>query len=329
MLKAMEKKDAAAKFDFKELLKQNGLVIAFIVMMIGFTLMSDRFLTYSNIITVIRQVSIYGIIACGMTYVIIGGNFDLSVGSLVSLVAVVVISLHDTIGPLPAILVGLLVGLASGTFVGYLVGFLKLNSIIITLGMLGGLQGLTLIYTGGAYSSISNPDATWYSFIGRGFLGEIPFPIILYAAIIILFAVVLTKTVYGRQLKAVGGNSKASQFTGIRSNLVVMSTFIASGVTAAIGAIVLSSRIMSAQNYIGEGYEFQVITGVILGGTSLLGGEGSVLKTFLGIVILGFLRNGFILMGFPYYTTWIIQWFIIVGVVWIDVASRRGGKILA
>ena len=329
MLKAMETKETANRINIREVLKSQGLVIAFLAMMVVFSMASSSFLTYQNITLVMRQVSIFGIIACGMTFVIIGGNFDLSVGSLVSLTTVIVISLHDTIGPVPAMIVALLAGLLSGAFNGYLVGFLKLNSMIITLGMLGVLQAITLIYTGGKYSSVANPEATWYAFIGRGFIMGIPFPVILYIMITIVFATLLNKTVYGRQLMAVGGNPIASQFTGIRSNLVIMSTFIATGITAAIGGIILGSRIMSAQNYIGEGYEFQVITGVILGGTSLLGGEGSIWKTFMGIVILGFLRNGFIILGFPYYVQWIIQWFIIIGVVWLDVASKRGGKVFA
>lgn len=312
-----------------EILKKQGLVIAFVAIMVILSMASSSFLTYQNITLVMRQVAIFGIIACGMTFVIIGGNFDLSVGSLVSLTTVIVISLHDTLGPVPAIIVALLVGLAAGAFNGYLVGFLKLNSMIITLGMLGVLQAITLIYTGGKYSSIANPEGTWYAFVGRGFFLGVPFPIFLYIIITIVFATLLNKTVYGRQLMAVGGNPIASQFTGIRSNLIIMSTFVSTGITAAIGGIILGSRIMSAQNYIGEGYEFQVITGVILGGTSLLGGEGSIWKTFMGIVILGFLRNGFILLGFPYYVQWIIQWFIIVAVVWMDVASKRGGKVFA
>lgn len=317
-----------SKGKLTSIVKRQGLLLAFAVLIIIFSLASPSFLTYKNIMLVIRQVSIIGIIACGMTFVIISGNFDLSVGSLVSLTTVVVISLHDKIGPVPAIIIALLVGLVSGCISGFLVGFLKLNSMIITLGMLGILQAITLLYTGGKYSTIAEPDKTAFAFIGRGFILGIPFPVIIYIAIIVIFSIILNKTVYGRQLLAVGGNQVASKFTGIRENLIIMSTFIATGVASAIASIVLGSRIMSAQNYVGQGYEFEAITGVILGGTSLLGGEGSVVKTFVGILILGFLKNGFIMLGFPYYTQWIIQWFIIVGVVWMDIASRRG-KVLA
>ncbi|NQT59967.1 MAG: ABC transporter permease [Bacteroidetes bacterium] len=312
-------------FGFAE---KQGLLIAFLLLVIFFSIASDVFLTYSNIVLVLRQVSILGIIACGMTFVIIGGNFDLSVGSLTSLTTVVVVSLHDKIGPIPAILVALVVGLASGTLAGYLVGYLKLNSMIITLGLLGVLQAITLIYTGGKYSRITDPEGTWFGFIGRGFILGMPFPVIILAVLILIFAIILMKTVFGRQLLAVGGNPVASKFSGIRETRIIMLTFMASGLVTGIGGVLLGSRIMAAQNYIGEGYEFQVITGVILGGTSLLGGEGNIFKSFLGILIVGMLMNGFILLGFPYYSQWVAQWVILVGVVWIDIASKRG-KVLA
>ena len=162
--------------------KQQGLLVAFAVLIVVFSLSAPGlFLTSRNITLVLRQIAIWGVIACGMTLVIISGHWDLSVGSLTSLTTVVVISLHDKIGPIPAIFIALIVGLLSGTISGYLVGYQKLNSLIITLGMMGVLQAVTLIYTGGKYSRIVDPDATWFSFIGRGFLWQIPFPVILLA----------------------------------------------------------------------------------------------------------------------------------------------------
>lgn len=304
--------------------KQQGILLAFICLLLLFSLTSDVFLTYKNITLVLRQISIWGVIACGMTFVIIGGNWDLSVGSLTSLTTVVVITLHDKIGPVPAMIVAVLVGLISGVISGYLVGFQKLNSLIITLGMLGVLQAITLIYTGGKYSRILNPDDTWFSFIGRGFLWGVPFPVILLVVIGVIFAILLSRTVYGRRVMAVGGNPVASKYTGIRESLVVMSTFMLTGIATGIGGIMLGSRMMAAQNYIGEGYEFQVITGVILGGTSLTGGEGNIFKSIIGIVIIGMLNNWFILMGMQYYYQWTAQWVIILAVVWLDVAAKRG-----
>ena len=304
--------------------KQQGLLVAFAVLVVVFSLTAPGlFLTSKNLTLVLRQISIWGVIACGMTLVIVSGHWDLSVGSLTSLTTVVVISLHDKIGPIPAIFIALLVGLLSGTISGYLVGYQKLNSLIITLGMMGVLQAVTLIYTGGKYSRIINPDETWFSYIGRGFVWQIPFPVILLIVIGIIFTIVLTRTVYGRRVRAVGGNPVASKFTGIRESFVVMSAFMLTGVLTGIGGVMLGSRMMAAQNYIGSGYEFQVITGVILGGTSLTGGEGNIFKSIIGIVIIGMLNNWFILMGMQYYYQWAAQWVIILAVVWIDVASKR------
>ncbi len=309
-------------------LERQGLFVAFIVVVAFFAIASDRFLTYTNIMLVLRQVSVLGTIAIGMTLVIVAGNFDLSVGSLTSLTAVVVISMHDIVGPIPAMLITLLVGLASGTIAGVLVGKLRLNSLIITLGFLAALQAVTLIYTGGKYSRIVAPEETWFGFIGRGFVLGIPMPVIILGVLIIIFSIMLTRTVFGRHILAVGGNSVASRFSGIRDSNIIMGTFIISGGLTAVAGIILGSRLMAAQNYLGQGYEFEVIAGVILGGTSLQGGEGNIFKAFIGILIIGILRNGFLLLGLPYYFQWVAQWVIVVGVVWIDVASRRG-KLLA
>jgi ribose transport system permease protein len=307
-----------------EIGRQQGLLVAFAVLILVFSLTSPGlFLTPKNITLVLRQIAIWGVIACGMTLVIVAGHWDLSVGSLTSLTTVVVITLHDKIGPIPAIFIALIVGLVSGAISGYLVGYQKLNSLIITLGMMGVLQAVTLIYTGGKYSRIVEPEETWFSFIGRGFIWQIPFPVILLAAIGIVFTILLTRTVYGRRVRAVGGNPVASKFTGIRESFVVMSAFMLTGVLTGIGGVMLGSRMMAAQNYIGSGYEFQVITGVILGGTSLTGGEGNIFKSIIGIVIIGMLNNWFILMGMQYYYQWAAQWVIILAVVWIDVASKR------
>jgi len=312
----------------REFLGRQGLFIAFAVVVVFFSLASDRFLSYSNIMLVLRQVSVLGTIAIGTTLVIIGGNFDLSVGSLTSLTAVVVISMHDVVGPIPAILIALTVGLVSGALIGFLVGHLRLNSLIISLGFLSVLQAATLIYTGGRYSRVADPESTWFAFIGRGHVGPVPMPVVILAVLLAVFYFMLTRTVFGRYVMSVGGNATASRFSGVRDRWVIMMTFVISGFLTAVAGIMLGSRLMAAQNYIGQGYEFEVIAGVILGGTSLAGGEGNILKAFIGILIIGILRNGFLLLGFPYYTQWVAQWVIVVGVVWIDVATKRG-KVLA
>ncbi|MDA3951229.1 MAG: ABC transporter permease, partial [Spirochaeta sp.] len=193
------------------------------------------------------------------------------------------------------------------------------------LGFLSVLQAVTLIYTGGKYSRIVDPEGTGFGIIVRGFAFDVvPAPVIILAVLILIFSVLLTRTVFGRYVLSVGGSATASRFSGIRDGWVIMAAFMISGFLTAIAGIMLGSRLMAAQNYIGQGYEFQVIAGVILGGTSLAGGEGNIFKAFIGILILGILQNGFLLLGLPYYFQWVAQWVIVVGVVWLDVASKRG-----
>ncbi|HKK65759.1 MAG TPA: ABC transporter permease, partial [Clostridia bacterium] len=180
--------------------EKHGLIVAFFIVVAFFSIASENFLSPKNVMLVLRQVSILGTIAIGMTIVITVGHFDLSVGSLTSLTAVVVISMHDVVGPVPAMLIAILVGLISGAFIGYLVGYLRLNSLIITLGMLVGLQAIVLIYTGGKYTRIVAPDETWFGFIGRGFLFGVPLPVIILGVLLLIFSVILLKTVFGRQV---------------------------------------------------------------------------------------------------------------------------------
>ena len=304
------------------LTKRQGLVLAFIALLLIISLFAPRFLTFRNIMLVLTQVSIMGVMACGVTFMLIGGNFDLSIGSQLSFTTVLVVSLHDKIGPIPAVIITLLAGIAMGAFNGYLVGFQKLTSLIVTLGMLPVVQALTLIYSGGNYNQIQNPEAP-FSFIGRGFIWNIPMPFIIFALTAVIFAVILQKTVFGRQLYAVGGNRVGSWFAGVRDDWVTFTTFVITGLTAAMGGIMMGSRLMSAQNYLGKDYELMVLSAVVLGGTSLYGGSGGIFKTVIGVLILGFLANGFIHLGLPYYTQMLAQWVIIIGAVWMDIKVKK------
>lgn len=308
----------------KGLLAKHGILIAFLLFMIGFSLMSDRFMTSDNVLSVLRQASIIGTMALGVTIVVIGGNLDLSVGSLLSFSTVLVVDLHDSIGPAAAILTMFAATLAIGCVNGFLVGFLRLNSLIVTLGMLSAIQGLTLIYSGGQNVDIQNQEATWFAFFGRGAVFGISTPIVIFLGLASILALVLHKTVFGRKVFAVGGNPTAAVFSGIRRNRVVFTTYVLSAFTTGCAAIILGSRVMGSQNNVGQGYELLVLAGVILGGTSLLGGSGSIARTVIGVLILGFIQNGLLLMGYPYYAQWLVTWAVIIIAVWLDIASKRG-----
>jgi ribose transport system permease protein len=310
--------------NLKSILAKQGIFIAFALFLLGFGLFNDRFLTFDNIGTVVRQSAIIGVIALGVTVVVIGGNLDLSVGSMLSFTTVLVVDLHDKIGPGPAILVMLLAALVLGSVNGFLVGYLGLNSLIVTLGMLSAIQGLTLIYSGGQNVDIANQDTTWFAVFGRGSVLGIDTQVVLFLALAVILHVVMSNTPYGRRVFAVGGNPTAAVFSGIRKNWTVFSTYLISAFCVGLAAIILGSRVMGSQNNVGETYELLALAGVILGGTSLLGGSGSVLKTVIGVLILFFIQNGLLLMGFQFYVQWIVTWIVIILAVWIDVAAKRG-----
>jgi ribose transport system permease protein len=303
---------------------KQGILVAFILFMIAFTLMSDRFMTADNLMSVFRQSAIIGIMALGVTIVVIGGNLDLSVGSMLSFATVVVVDLHDKIGPELAIPVMILATLCLGAINGFLIGFLRLNSLIVTLGMLSAIQGLVLIYSGGQNVDIADQQGTWFRIFGRGTVLGIATPIVMFLGLALIFHVVMSMMPFGRKVYAVGGNPTASVFSGIPRSRVVFATYLISALCVAIAAIILGSRVMGSQNNVGQGYELQVLAAVILGGTSLLGGSGSIIRTVLGVLMLAFIQNGLILMGQPYYTQWLVTWAVIIIAVWLDVAAKRG-----
>lgn len=312
--------------DLKGLLARNGILIAFIVFMIIFAFGSDRFLTVGNLENVVRATAIIGVMALGVTVVVLSGNLDLSVGSMLSFGTVMVVDLHDKIGPGGAIVVMMASVLLLGAVNGFLVGFLKLNSLIVTLGMLSTIQGLTLIYSGGKNVDI-NPavqDTTWFRVFGRGAIAGVDMPIIIFFVLALIMGIIVAYTPYGRRVYAVGGNPTAAVFSGIRRNRVVFSTYLVSAFCVGIASVILGSRVMGSQNTVGQGYELLVLAGIILGGTSLLGGSGSILKTVIGVLILGFIQNGLLLMGYQFYAQWIVTWVVIILAVWLDVGAKRG-----
>jgi ribose transport system permease protein len=303
---------------------RQGILIAFGLFILGFAVFSDRFLTPENLMTVVRQAAIIGTIAVGVTLVVIGGNLDLSVGSMLSFATVLVVDLHDQIGTGTAIVVMFIATLAIGAINGMLVGFLRLNSLIVTLGMLSAIQGITLIYSGGQNVDITDQQNTWFAIFGRGDILGVPTPIVIFLGLAAILHIVMSSTPFGRKVYAVGGNPTAAVFSGIRRSRVVFATYLISAFAVGCAAIILGSRVMGSQNNVGSGYELQVLAGVILGGTSLLGGSGNVLKTVIGVLILGFIQNGLLLLGYAYYVQWIVTWIVIILAVWLDIAAKRG-----
>ncbi len=300
------------------------LVIAFFgLALIGILFVAPTMLSPDNIKLVLRQGSIPALMAIGVTFVVISGRLDLSIGSLLSLCAILIVDLHDKVGPVIAIGAGLGIGLLVGCVNGFLVAVLRLNPLIATLGMLSLLQGISLIYSDGRNALIMDPENTWFSFIGRSYIAGIPVPIIILIIATIGFSILLRYTTFGRKIYAIGGNEAASRYSGINAKRIVFSCYVISGLMTAVAAVVFSSRVMGAQNNSGSGLELYVLSGVILGGASLFGGSGTILLSVVGVMILEFIQNGLLIVGLPYYTQWILTWIVIIAIVWSDLASKR------
>ncbi|MFN2332069.1 MAG: ABC transporter permease [Halomonas sp.] len=232
-----------SKAGLMSFLSAQGILIFFLIGMFVFSLFSEQFLSQSNIMTVFRQASIIGIIAVGVTVVIIGGNLDLSVGSMLSFSTVLVVDLHDKIGPTNAIILMFVLTLFIGAVNGFLIGFMRLNSLIVTLAMLSAIQGLVLIYSGGKNVDIANQSDTWFAFFGRGYVAGIAVPILMFGLLAIIVQIVMSYTSYGRRIFAVGGNPAAAVYSGIRKNWCVFSTYLISAFCVACAALVLGSRV--------------------------------------------------------------------------------------
>ncbi|MEH6834298.1 MULTISPECIES: ABC transporter permease [Falsihalocynthiibacter] len=305
-------------------LARQGILIAFAIFMVGFALANDRFLGLDNILGVVRSSAILGVMALGVTFVVISGNLDLSVGSMMSFSTIVVLDLHDKIGPELAIPVMFAMTMALGALVGFLVGYLKLNSLIVTLGMLSAIHGLTLTYSGGKNMDIADKQGTWFGFFGREEVLGVPVPVLIFGLLAVVLSLLLAKTPFGRKTYAVGGNGIAATFSGVPRARVIFMCYLISSFCVATAGLLQASRSLGSQNTVGQGLELDVLAAVILGGASLMGGSGTVFKTVIGVLILGFIQNGLLLVGLQFYVQYVVTWAIIILAVWLDIAAKRG-----
>lgn len=314
----------APKRNWGQFLASQGIIIAFIAFMIIFTLVSPRFLSPDNVMGVIRSSAIIGVMALGVTFVVISGNLDLSVGSMMSFSTIVVLDLHDQLGPFLAIPAMIVMVLALGAVNGFLIGYLKLNSLIVTLGMLSAIHGLTLTYSGGKNMDIVDKDGTWFSIFGQGELFGMPMPILMFGVLAVLLGLLLARTPFGRKVYAVGGNGTAATFSGIRRARTVFFCYVISAFCVSMAGLLQASRSLGSQNTVGQGLELEVLAAVILGGASLLGGSGTIFKTVVGVLILGFIQNGLLIAGLQFYAQYVVTWVIIILAVWLDLVAKRG-----
>ncbi|HOV93846.1 MAG TPA: ABC transporter permease [Spirochaetales bacterium] len=297
-------------------LKNYGIILAFIIICVALAILSPVFLTRNNILNVIRQTSIYGIMAVGMTFVILTGGIDLSVGSVLALSGAICAGLlKGGSSMFVAIIAAIGVGVACGFVNGVFVTKARIPPFVVTLGMTNIARGLTLIYTNGYPISGFSPA---FREIGGGYVVGIPIPIIIFLAIVLIAYVVLSQTKLGRYTYAIGGNEETVKLSGINSSNYKTLVYVISGLTCAVSALILTARLNSAEPIAGIGYETDVIAAVCIGGASMSGGRGSVWGSLLGALLIGVLNNGMNLLGVSPYFQQVVKGLIIICAVWLD-----------
>ncbi|HET9315671.1 MAG TPA: ribose ABC transporter permease [Vicinamibacteria bacterium] len=288
------------------------------------TALTPYFLTVSNLLNVMEQTSINAVIAVGMTFVILSGGIDLSVGSLVALSGVVMASALQAGAPIPfALLAGLGTGALCGLVNGTLVTLGRLPPFIATLGMMSVARGAALLLTDGR--PVSGFEASFRS-LATGRLLGIPVPVIVTLAVYLVAHLVLTRTRFGRYVYAIGGNEEATRLSGVPVRFHKTMVYALSGLVSALAAAVLTARLNSAQPIAGMMYELDAIAATVIGGTSLLGGQGRVSGTLIGALIMGVLRNGLNLLGISSFLQQVVIGLVIVGAVLLDSLLKTGER---
>jgi ribose/xylose/arabinose/galactoside ABC-type transport system permease subunit len=292
------------------------------------------FRTERNIMNVLRQVSIIGILAVGMTFVILTAGIDLSVGSMVAFTGIVCAATAKgsrslltggTTDPggsrvLLAALAAIGLGLSLGLFQGFLIGKLEIPAFVVTLGGLGAWRGATLVFSSGQPISGFSKD---FKYWGQGFVGRVPVPVIIFLLFVLVAFIVLKYTQYGRWIYALGGNQEAARLSGLNTVALTISVYAISGFCAGVGGFLLTSRLNSAEQVAGQNYELQAIAAVVIGGTSLFGGVGGVIGTLIGTLLIGVLNNGLVILNVSPYWQPIVVAIILVASVFFDQLAKK------
>ncbi len=298
-------------------IRENAIWLVLVALFVAFSFASKNFLSPDNLFTILRQVSMFGIAAVGMTFVILIGGIDLSIGSIITLVNVVCAYLMVNMGfsIWAAILVSMLVSLSIGALNGFMVSRMGMPAIIATFATQIIFEGVAYIISGG--TPVFGFDES-FKVIGQGYVGPVPVPVIIMALCFALGAFILHKTYFGRYFYSVGGNEDASRLSGIKTKNVKFWIYCLSGIFAGIAGIVMLSRTNSAQPTAGKGFEFDVITCVVLGGVSVSGGYGRIANVIAGTMIIGILTNGMVLMNVSTYMQMVVKGIVLILAVGFD-----------
>lgn len=308
------------------LMSEYGILFFLLLLILGLSLVTPNFLRTRNILNVLRQTSINGLLSLGMTFVILTGGIDLSVGSVLAFSGIVSASFaSDAIGmqvhhPLVAMGIGLLAGASLGAVNGLFVAKWRMPAFVVTLGMLSMARGFTFLTTDGM--PVPRID-TQFLIVGQGILFGIPLPVWIFLGMFGLAWLTLYKTRYGRYIYAVGGNETSAKISGINTRLVIFTVYVISGVLSALGGIILTARTTAGLPQAGQAYELDAIAAVVIGGTSLSGGQGKIIGTLFGALLLGVINNGLDLLGVSSYFQLVIKGLIIIGAVLLDSLRKR------
>lgn len=302
--------------------KKKAIWFALLLLVVGFSIANPRFLSSNNLFTIARQVSMYGIASIGMTFVILIGGIDLSTGSIITLVNVVCAYIMVNLGlSIPvAILLSMALAVGIGLFNGILISAIGIPAIIATFASQIIFKGVAYLLSGGVPIYGFNES---FKVIGQGYLGVIPVPVLIMAACFGIGSFILNKTYFGRYFYAVGGNEEASELSGIRVGKTKLLIYALAGFFAGLAGIVMLSRTNSAQPTAGIGYEFDVITCVVLGGVSISGGFGKISGVIAGVLIIGVLTNGMVLMNISTYMQLIVKGFVLIAAVGVDSYQKK------
>lgn len=297
------------------------LIAILVVLCVGFSLADPNFMTVDNMMNIVRQVSMIAITAVGMTIVIIIGGIDLSVGAIAAFCGVMAAMTFTSTG---SVSLSVLSCLAIGTLIGFANGFVsakgRIAGFIATLATMSIFRGLSYILTGGYPISVLDES---YVFLGTGYFGSIPIPVITMLVVVAFGSFLTQQTKFGRYVYALGGNEQATKWSGINVDIIKICAYTLNGLLAALSGVILSARLGSGQPSAGIGFEMDVITGVIVGGTSLAGGAGTIGGTLIGVLLIGVINNGMDIMGISTYFQMLVKGFIILIAVLVDTFSRR------
>ena len=319
-------------FNAGYVIRNYGIALVLVMIIIILTVLRPNFINPANLIEILRQVSFTGIVAVGMTFCLLTGGIDLSVGSNVGL-AVTVCAIFMAAKPIPPELtggtninpiIGIVLGILASTVIGLLNGALvneiKIPALIVTLGTLEIVRGIVFVMTGAM--PIYEGFEEYFRFIGQGSIGPIPVPVILFLLTMIVGSIVLNKTVYGRYIYSLGGNAEVTRLSGINVKKISYSVYAISGFLCGVTGIALLSRINSGQPRAAVGYEFEVITACVLGGVSIAGGEGKLSGVLFGVLIMGVLFNGLIQLNLSEFYQMIIKGAVLLLAVGFDTMSN-------